>query len=266
MATSVHQPRRRISRALLSSAVDLIFPPRCLACRAAPPVERAGERRFCEQCAKAIEADRGQESCPTCAATVAQYEVSGEQCTECRGTRPKVKAQARVGPYQGLLGQMLRQFKYGNREELLPVLGGWLAERVRGAPWLDRVEAVTCVPTHWRRQLRTRAYPAGDLARHVARRLNLPFVSILSRIRAGRHQVGLSHNDRLKNVIDAFAMRRGVQLDEARLLIIDDVRTTGATLNECAKVLHRAGVAETYGAVIVRARAAHGQSTVAAPF
>jgi predicted amidophosphoribosyltransferase len=157
---------------------------------------------------------------------------------------------------------MLRQFKYNYREELLPVLGDWLVESIRTGPWLTSVEAVTCVPTHWRRQIRSRAYPAGELARYVARRVDLPFVSILRRVRAGPHQVGLSHNERLQNVIGAFGMRRGVELCDARLLILDDVRTTGATLNECAKVLHRAGAAETYAAVVVRARAAHSQASV----
>ena len=131
-----------------------------------------------------------------------------------------------------------------------------------GADWLPRVEAVTCVPTHWRRQIRARLNPAAELASYAARRLRLPYVRLMRRVRAGPHQIGLSYDDRLQNIVGVFALRRRVQVRSARLLIIDDVRTTGATLNECAKVLRRAGAAETYGAVVVRGRPQHAQSTV----
>lgn len=85
----------------------------------------------------------------------------------------------------------------------------------------------------------------------MARRLNLPLVRVLRRTRAGPHQIGLSYTARAANVRGAFAMRPGVELRDARLLLIDDVRTTGATINECAKVLQASGAAEVYAAVVV---------------
>jgi ComF family protein len=254
-------PFRDAARIAAASTVDLVFPPRCIACRAAAQV--VGPRtHFCGACATSIDRERGKEACPTCAATVAQHEVRAGRCAECRNTRPKILALARVGPYHGVLGELLRQYKYSRREELLPVLGDWLISALRLSDWLPDVEALTCVPTHWRRQVRTRFYPAAELARHAAGELGLPFVPLLRRLRAGPHQVGLSYDDRLKNVVGAFDMRRGVELSGARILIIDDVRTTGATLNECAKVLRRAGAVRTYGAVVVRGKPQHAHSTL----
>jgi predicted amidophosphoribosyltransferase len=76
-------------------------------------------------------------------------------------------------------------------------------------------------------------------------------LGVLRRVRGGPHQIGLSHSQRVENVRGAFAMARGVTLRGARLLLVDDVMTTGATLNECAKVLRRGGAAEVYAAVVL---------------
>lgn len=170
----------------------------------------------------------------------------------------------RVGPYRrhehdgarerdnvSSLGRLLRSYKYSGREESGPVLAGWLAQVVGGAPWLDRVEAIVAVPTHWRHRLTRPLYAAEALAAVVAKRTALPQAPVLTRVKAGPHQIGLSYTDRADNVRGAFAIRRGVSLKDARLLLIDDVKTTGATIDECAKVLRRGGAAEVYAAVVV---------------
>jgi ComF family protein len=156
-----------------------------------------------------------------------------------------------VGPYAGHLGHLVRSYKYRGREELEPILGDWLAQVVSRASWLDRVEAVVSVPTHWRRRLSRPLYAADALAGVVARRTGLPHLPVLRRVRAGRHQIGLNPAERARNVRGAFAIRRGVTLHDARLLLVDDVKTTGATINECAKMLRDGGAAEVYAAVVV---------------
>ena len=186
-----------------------------------------------------------------CAANVAPFEVRDGRCGTCRGRRPSIGGTVRVGPYVDLLGQLIRSYKYGGRDQFGALLGGWLAQRIVNAPWLERVEAIVSVPTHWRHRLGRPLHAAGALASVVAREQSLPHVPILRRVRAGPHQVGLSYEQRAKNVRGAFALRRGVSLRDARLLLIDDVKTTGATLNECAKILRRGGAAEVYAAVVV---------------
>ena len=159
----------------------------------------------------------------------------------------------RVGHYHACLGHLVRSYKYRRRDELEPMLGGWLLEAIEAAPWRDRIEAIVPVPTHWRRRITRPVYPAERLASFVADRTGLPQMPILRRTRAGPHQIGLSYTARVKNVRGAFALRSGISLNKARLLIIDDVRTTGATIDECAKVLRSAGASELYAATIVKA-------------
>lgn len=231
------------------SVLDLAFPPLCKAC--GRPPDSTGNK-FCKDCAAAIDKDRRRPSCPTCAATVAPYEVSDGQCSDCRARPQRVAGTVRVGGYHSPVGQLIRALKYQGREALQPLLGEWLADVVDAAPWLGRVEAVVSVPTHWRRRLTRSIYPAEPFGSSVAARTRLPHLPILRRVRAGPHQTGLSYTARAANVRRAFALRRGVILRNARLLLVDDVRTTGATINECARVLRRGGAEEVYAAVVVR--------------
>lgn len=234
---------------LLSGCADLVFPPRCLMCGtyALPTREN-----LCEECTPLLAKARAEKACPTCAASVSEYEVRRDRCSDCRNLRPKIRGMVRAGSYHGPMGGIVRGYKYHGREELAPMLGEWLADAVACAPWRDRVEAVVSVPTHWKRRFARPFHAADALAAHVAKRIHLLHAPLLRRVRAGPHQVGLAFEARLTNVRGAFELRKGVKLDRPRLLLVDDVRTSGATLNECAKVLHRAGAAEIYAAVVVR--------------
>lgn len=273
------QTAERVAR----NAVNLLFPPRCILCDARPDEEGAP---LCTNCARKLDDERSTRSCPLCAASVAPYEVSNGLCRTCRHRRLRVAGTVRVGPYsvgradeseagteagttvegervpprraavpggRMLLGGLLRSYKYHGREEVGLLLGEWLAEVVAKAPWYEKVEAMVSVPTHWTRRVWHPLHAADALARIVAGRTDLSWLPILKRVRAGPHQIGLSYDERVRNVRDAFALRRGVRLRDARLLLIDDVKTTGATINECAKTLHRAGAAEVYVAVVVTA-------------
>lgn len=135
-----------------------------------------------------------------------------------------------------------------------PLLGAWLAEAASSASWSERIESIVSVPTHWRRRLKRPLHLAEALARVVERQTGLPHLSALRRVRSGPHQIGLNPLERARNVRGAFAIRRGVTLRGTRVVLIDDVKTTGATINECAKVLRDGGAAEVYAAVVVTVR------------
>lgn len=233
---------------LVRGAVDLLFPPRCALCDGLPA--RPG-LFLCGDCQVGIDNERRQPACPTCASNVAPFEVSEGLCRRCRRKRWSVRGAVRAGPYADCLGALLRAYKFNGRDELGPLLCGWLGDEVAGADWFDRIEAIVSVPTHWKHRLRRPFHAADALAEILAVRFGLPHVPVLRRVHAKKHQVGLSYKDRVENVRGAFALQRGTSLHKARILLIDDVKTTGATTTECAKVLRRGGATEVYvGAVL----------------
>ncbi len=205
-----------------------------------------------------LNSERAEPACPGCAARIGRFGAKDGRCSACRDERLRVKETVRVGPYRDdhgeltRLGAMVHSFKYRDRLEIGAAIGGWLADKIEGARWRDRVEAVVAVPTHWRHRLSRSLYAAEVLTSIVARTTGIQEARVLRRVRGGAHQLGLSYTARRENVRGAFGVRPGVKLHGARLLVIDDVKTTGATLEECAKILRKGGADEVYAAVVVK--------------
>lgn len=234
--------------------VDVVYPPQCRCCGGFAEVDAD---QVCPDCRRRLFQQITHPYCPRCGSEVASFEMDAGRCHECRTRTLRIRKTARLGPYAASLQTMLRAYKFHERDCLEPLLGRWFAAAIQAHGWLDRIDAVTVVPTHWRRHITKTLYPARALAVRTASLLDLPFVDLLRRLRSGPHQIGLSYSARLTNVRGVFAPRHGVVLNKARLLIIDDVRTTGATLEECARVLLAAGAAEVYAAVICKAEWQH---------
>jgi len=246
---SIRKPLRKLGK-FASGLVDLAFPPRCACC------SEWGNSPLCEKCSDEIARERLTESCPVCAGNVGPFEASWDGCGACRDMRLRVWGTSRIGAYGAKAGVLIRQYKFRERQDVEPLLIDWLADSIASSRWADRVEAVTYVPTHWRRMLKGRFHVARVLACGVAKRLDLPCVTLLRRTRSGPRQLGLSYNQRIENVRGAFSLIPGAGVRNARILIIDDVRTTGATLEECAKALRRGRATEVYAAVVARAKGA----------
>lgn len=236
-------------RTYLRSLADVVFPASCHLCRS--PLD-AGEDFLCVACRHTLAEECEGDGCPTCGAAAAPWEVFQQECAACRVRPTPLRGTIRVGPYRGTLGRLVRLLKYDAREELTPLLVRWLTECIESAPWRFDVEIVATVPTHWRTRLTRPQHAADVLGSAVAERLDLPIAPLLRRIRAGRRQAGLSYTARKNNVHGAFVLSKGVALDRTHVLIIDDVKTTGATLDECARVLKAGGAASVYAAVIAK--------------
>jgi len=160
-------------------------------------------------------------------------------CVRCRRTRHAIDRARTVGEYSGPLRAIVHALKYDGRRSLARPLASLM--RARGAPLLDGVACLVPVPLHPSRRRRRGFNQAADLARHVGG----PVVHALRRVRATATQADLPAARRHKNVRDAFAVtRRGRRLAGATIVLIDDVSTTGATLDACARALKAAGVAE----------------------
>ena len=118
-----------------------------------------------------------------------------------------------------------------------------------GAEVLDGADALVPVPLHWIRQYRRGFNQAEELARHV----DLPVVRALRRSRRTITQTDLPEAQRLENVSGAFRLRRGARITGQVLVLVDDVSTTGATLDACARVLMEGGAAEVRALTAARA-------------
>lgn len=238
------------------AAIDVVFPPRCLLCHT---WNCAGEPALCTLCAATVSSERSVSVCPGCAADIAPFTVQDGRCPECRDRPNHVSGVVRVGRWRpeggelSSIGRLLHDYKYRGRRALEPALADWLADAVRHAAWFDSVEAIVPVPTHWTRRLRRPFYPADELAELLGDRLDRPVVPALRRVRGGKRQIGLSFSERQTNIRHAFVLRRGFALESANVLLVDDVRTTGATLDECARVLRHSGAGDVHAAVIAKA-------------
>ena len=149
---------------------------------------------------------------------------------------------------------LLHALKFDGRRSLAPRLGALI--RVRCAPVLDRADAVIPVPLHPRREW-TRGFNQAEL---IARELGLPVWRQLRRRRHTSSQSTLAAAERWRNVAGAFALGRRFcgrarqsRLAGARVVLVDDVQTTGATLEACAEVLEHAGVHEVRAVTVARA-------------
>jgi len=164
-------------------------------------------------------------------------------------------------PFAHTLRDAVLRLKHGGASEVGPTLGEALARTVanRGLDG-SRLDGVVPVPLHWRRQIGRRYNQAERIAVGVARTLGVPLLPVLRRRSGGRSQQGLTLAERQANVKSAYALasRRvrwwhGVDsLQGARLLLVDDVMTTGSTLVACARVLAEAGAGPIYAAILGR--------------
>jgi len=196
--------------------------------------------------------------CRTCGDPLPSWRVISaalERCPRCRRAPGLVDAARSAGLYEGSLRGIVHAFKYEGRRGLAAPLARMM--RTAGASVLDEADFTVPVPLHLWRRFRRGFNQSDDLAR----RLDVPVLHALMRVRPTPPQTGLTAAGRRRNVRDAFTLsrflpRRARQRLEGRIVVlVDDVRTTGATLDACAAVLKAAGVREVRALTVARAAA-----------
>ena len=158
------------------------------------------------------------------------------RCMLCRQGRRGFDEAYCYGAYEGTLRKLIHLFKYSGMRALAHPLGRLLADAL---PRDRQFDFVTAVPLHWRRRWQRGFNQSALLAREITRRRRIPSARLLRRGFATRAQAGLSNAQRRENVAAAFVARRKVA--GQRILLIDDVMTTGATAGACARALKKAG-------------------------
>jgi ComF family protein len=158
------------------------------------------------------------------------------RCMLCRNGRRGFDEAFCYGSYQGTLRKLIHLFKYSGMRRLARPLGALLADAL---PRDRQFDLVTPVPLHWRRRWQRGFNQSELLGKAIARARRIPAKNVLRRASATRAQAGLSNAQRRENVVGAFRARGRV--NGLRILLIDDVMTTGATAGACARALKKAG-------------------------
>jgi len=200
--------------------------PVCAACLKAPSGLSA--EYFCSQCKTPFQ-------------NRFQLDLEG-RCALCRAGARGFDAAYCFGFYEGALRDLIHLDKYSGMKPLAKPLGEYLS---RALPLDEGFDAVVPMPLHWRRRFERGFNQATLIAAQVARRRNIPVLHAVRRVRATRTQTGLTNAKRRDNVSGAFRVSRRVEqgrsLKGMRILLVDDVMTTGATGSACGSVLKRAG-------------------------
>jgi ComF family protein len=153
--------------------------------------------------------------------------------------------------FEGLLREAIHQFKYRPCRSLGRPLGDWMADRVR---LNGDIDIIMPVPFHSKRFRQRGFNQALLLAHRLSDRNKLPFsCDNLVRVRPTRPQVELTGDERIKNVVGAFALKKPGAVEASHVVLVDDVFTTGATMNECADVLKKSGAAQVTVLTLARA-------------
>jgi ComF family protein len=171
------------------------------------------------------------------------------RCSLCRLGLTGFDTVYTFGSYQETLRKLIHLFKYSKVRPLARPLGALLA---RAIPREHRFDLIIPMPLHWRKRW-SRGYNQSELlAKEIARCWGVPVAKVVRRVKATAPQAGLSNSKRRLNVRAAFQIRKGSDIKGLRVLLIDDVVTTGATASACANVLKRAGASHVAVAAVAR--------------
>ena len=230
-------------------ALDELWPRRCESDGCGRRVDRPG-RLICSACFDAMPFAAGP-ACMKCGRTFPGADSCEFTCEACARARGHLDRACHAADYAGPLPALVKTFKYGNGWWLAPDLADMVEGAVRSRlPWRE-IDAVVPVPLHALR-LRARGYnQAWLIASELAERLDRAALEHgLARTRDTGHQARLSRAERTENVKGVFAAERPELVRGRTLLLVDDVSTTGSTLEDCARALKDAGAAQVWAAAV----------------
>ncbi len=249
----------RGARLALGAALDLFWPPVCPGCGAGLEPGDAG--MFCERCRSELPLVYGR-TCVRCGTPLGAFESDheGRWCADCGRMNLVFTRTATAGMHEGPLAEVIKAWKYaprGSRAHLGRYLAGLIADRLADPECpvrSDGFDLIVPAPSHSSR-VRERGFDHTlELARHLSRLVGAPVErGNLVKLRATPQQAGLTRAERLRNLEGAFTVKHAGRLTGRRVLLLDDVITTAATAEECARVLRAAGVREVWLAAVARA-------------
>lgn len=230
------------------SILEFFLPRLCLFCGGV--VEQEAKVAVCPECEGKIEWVKSP-LCPCCGRLFESQEGPDHLCGSCQTDPPAFRRALAAALYEGPAAAAIKRFKFGRQLAYLPIMQHWL-KQPHCQELVDEAELLAPVPLHPRRLkargfnqalLLAQAWPALPLGREV-----------IVRVRHTLPQIGLNPKERLENVRGAFAVPRPQSVKGKKVLLLDDLYTTGATARECAKALLKAGASQVDVLTVARVR------------
>ena len=228
--------------------VSLFYPPFCAVCaRAVGP-----EQSLCLSCTEKKLRIRPP-FCAKCSQPFTGAITGSFTCANCANRHLHFEAAVSAYRSRGVAREVVHRFKYGRQIHLRRLLGDWLVEALKDSRLAARrFDLVVPVPLHPARQ-RERGFNQAELLAAELRRVSgLTVRNVLQRTRYTATQTQFDRSERMENLRGAFRLRRGSNVQDLRMLLVDDVLTTGSTLSECASVLREAGALSVHAVTAAR--------------
>ncbi len=236
---------------MISDLADILFPPRCIICGGSP--ERGGKAPFCSDCLRKVSFIKPP-LCTCCGLQFADTGGANHLCGDCLSKRPFFSTARALGIYDTILLDTIHLFKYGGNILVGERMGRVMAGHRYDSLSISEFSLIIPIPLH-PKKLRERGFNQSlVLGREIAKKFSIPLdFDTLIRKNDTKPQVNLGRSERMKNVKGAFMVRQKERIEGERILLVDDVYTTGSTVNECARVLRAAKASDV--AVLTLARA-----------
>ena len=231
---------KRLALRLVRPLMDILYPPSCASCG----VRTRQHYGLCPNCWKEMRFIE-RPYCEVLGIPFRKDQGDGIVSAQAIAEPPPFDRLRSVALHEGPARRLVHSLKYKDRTDLAPMLASWMA-RV-GKAELQACDVIVPIPLHWTRLLSRRFNQAEELGRHLAKVSGRPMVATaLIRRKRTRRQVGLTASGREENLRAAFRMAKGHENDVfgKRVVLVDDVFTTGATIAAAARVLRRAGASD----------------------
>ncbi len=241
-----------------SFILDFLFPKYCVNCNR--EISQT-DSWVCLSCAQKIVPVVSQ-VCPACG----RLTENGRYCPKCSKDKSLIGVMAAAYFDEGPIREMIHNFKYNGVLELGDRLAEMMVDslnnelrsmnhgenKIHNSLFMLHDSILTFVPMHWQRKAKRGYNQAEVLARIIGQKLNIEVCELLTKPKKTKRQAELSGNSRRKNLQGTFILNADCCVKNREIIIVDDVVTTGSTLNECAAVLKKAGAKKIWGLVISR--------------
>lgn len=230
-----------LARDLFSGLLELVYPSYCLVCG------RADDDYLCPECIEMIDII-GDMHCHKCA-----MPCESHICSDCQSREFAFDRACSAGLYEGVLRKAIHALKYDMRLAIVDQLADLMIRCYPHTQLYGKVDMVIPIPIHRTRMIERGFNQSEELSRLLCKRISVPLESnALLRIRNTRHQVSLPQDKRMLNIKGAFTVPQPGLVMGKRVLLVDDVFTTGSTLNEAAKVLKESGAESVFVYTLAR--------------